>query len=131
MRLDPGNAMEAKDFLAKILTNQLVIKTLEVSAVKDTELPLSLIPALKNIEEVILWGDIQDCVKRQLLETIVDADRASLKLRRLRGLSTLNMDEKLVARAAVRLEALDAHWIFTCDQVRLQGKQNPPKFLHL
>ena len=131
MRLDPGNAMEAKDFLAKIVTNQLVIKTLELSAVKETEWPVSLIPALKNIEEVILWGDIQDCVKRQLLETIVDADRASLKLRRLRGLSTLNMDEKLVARAAVRLEALDAHWIFTCDQVRLQGKQNPPKFLHL
>ena len=129
MRLDPGNAMEAKDFLGKILTNQLVIKTLEVSAPKDTEWPVSLIPALKNIEEVILWGDIEDCVKRKLLETIVDADRASLKLRRLRGLSTLNMDEKLVARAAIRLEALDAHWIFTCDQVRPEGKPKKNKIL--
>ena len=140
MRLEPGNAMEVllsrrlgscenvaitylshfpqkpwKDFLKKI--GKLDIKTLEVNVRGfDTEWPESLIPALKNIEEVILWGDTEDSIKRKLLETIAEADRSSLKLRRLQGLSPLNLDEKLVARAAIRLESLDAvGW--GCDQV--------------
>ena len=128
MRLDPGNAMEAKDFLAKIVTNQVVIETLEVSAVKDTEWPVSLIPALKNIEEVILWGNIDDSVKTYLLETIVYADRSSLKLRRLSVTDkSLNMDEKLLAKAAMRLETLDEHWILSDLQVR--QTDSSPKYL--
>ena len=108
-----------KDFIEKILTNKLPIKTLEMKEIdSETEWPVALIPALKNIEEVILLGDIQVFVKRKLLQTIVDADRSSLKLRRLRGLDTRNMDEKLLAQVAIRLESLDENWIFSCDQVR-------------
>ena len=108
-----------KDFIEKIITNKLPIKTLEMKDIGiETEWPVSLIPALKNIEEVILLGEIEDFFKEKLLRTIVDADRSSLKLRRLRGLNTLNMEEKLLAQAAIRLESLDEHWIFSCDQVR-------------
>ena len=112
-----------KDFIGKIETKKLVIKTLEIKVSHfETQWLLSLLPALTNIEEVILEGDIGDFVKEKLLQTIVDADRSSLKLRRLRGLSTLNMEEKLLARAAIRLESLDEHWIFSRDQVRDERK---------
>ena len=121
LRYLPGFSQEAwQDFIEQIKSNQLSIKTLEVNDDgNQAQWPVSLIPALKNIEEVILWGDIDDSVKTNLLETIVDADRSSLKLRRLSLTDkSLNMDEKLLAKAAMRLETLDGHWILSSLQVR-------------
>ena len=147
IRLEPGNAREAmlsrrlilcdhvvirymshfpqdawKTFIEKIITKQLSIKTFKLRPIGiDTQWPESLFQALKHIEEVIFLGDMEEVVRRKVLQTIVEADRTSLKLRRLRGFSTINIEEKLLARAALRLETLDEHWIFSCDQVCIKN----------